>query len=140
MIFSSDVCAELEDNSINIQECEKCERVSHNICSNNMIALYLQRDIHLSTISCSQACMISMDQATPKDRNEEILAIERNIEVYNKWFNKIHRRNSRIKNMTWCVFPKCKKLEDEYFFFSECYKKEPYPPLARNRGVFNKIT
>ena len=31
-----------------------------------------------------------------------------------------------------------KKWEDKYFFFSECYKKDPYTPLARKRGVLKK--
>ena len=35
---------------------------------------------------------------------------------------------------------KVQKSEDEYLFFSECYKKEPSPHLSRNRGVFNETT
>ena len=68
----SDVCAELEDNPIDSRECEKCKGVYHHIWSNNMAALYLKRDITLRTVYCSQACMMSIDHATPMEKNKEI--------------------------------------------------------------------
>ena len=63
----SDVRAELENNPIDSRECEKYERVSHHLCPNNMAALYLKMDITHSTVYRSQACMMSMEQATPMD-------------------------------------------------------------------------
>ena len=42
------------------------------------------------------------------DGNEEIMAIESNIEVYYKWFKEIHARNKIINNVAWGVFQKYK--------------------------------
>ena len=81
MRCSSDMYAELEDNPINSWECCKCKRVSHHIWSNNMEALYLQRDIPPSTVYFVQYCMMSMEQVTTIDVNEEIVAIKSIIEV-----------------------------------------------------------
>ena len=67
------MCAELEDNPIDSQECKKCEVVSHDLFPNNVSALFLQRDITHITIYCGQYCMVSMDQATLMDGNEEVL-------------------------------------------------------------------
>ena len=73
------MCGELGDNPIYSQDCAKCKGVSHHLFSNNMAALYLQRDIPIIDVYCSQSYMMSMDQATPK-----IVAIESNIEFYYK--------------------------------------------------------
>ena len=40
-----------------------------------MEGLYLQRDITPHTVYCSQACMMSIEQATKVYGNEEIVAI-----------------------------------------------------------------
>ena len=40
-----------------------------------MSALYLHWDITYSTVYCSQACMMSIEQATKVYGNEEIVAI-----------------------------------------------------------------
>ena len=69
------MCYELEDNPIDSRECVKYEGVSHHLFPKNMAALYLQRDITHSYIYCSLDCMMSMEQATPMERNEEIVAI-----------------------------------------------------------------
>ena len=82
--------------------------------------------------------MMSMEQVTPTYGNEEIVAINSTIEVYYKRFKEIHARNKGIKNVAWGIFQKCKKSEDEYFFCSECYKKEPPPPLDSKKGFINK--
>ena len=47
-----------------------------------------------------------MDQETPMGGNEEIVAIESNIEVYYKQFKEFHARNKRIENVVWGVFQK----------------------------------
>ena len=57
--------------------------------------------------------MMSMEQATATDGNEEITAIESTIEFYYKRFKEINARNQEIKNLAWGVFQKCKKTEDE---------------------------
>ena len=57
--------------------------------------------------------MMSMEQATATDGNEEITAIESTIEFYYKRFKEINARNQEIKNLAWGVFQKCKKPEDE---------------------------
>ena len=75
MICLSNVCAKLEYNPIDSRECAECKGVYNNIWSNNMEGLYLQRDITPHTVYCSQACMMSIEQATKVYGNEEIVAI-----------------------------------------------------------------
>ena len=62
----SDVCAELEYNPILSREYAKCKGVSHKPCPKNMAASYLHWGITHSIVHCSQACMMSMEQAIPK--------------------------------------------------------------------------
>ena len=59
------MCDELEDNPFDSLECAKCEGISHNLCSNNMAALYLQRYIPPSNFYFSQDFIMSIEQATP---------------------------------------------------------------------------
>ena len=59
-----------------------------------------------STVYYSQACMMSMDQATPIDRNIESAAINSTIEVYYKLLKEIKLINKIIKNVAWGVFKK----------------------------------
>ena len=96
MRWLSDVCDELEDNTIHSRECAKCKGVSHHICPRNLVALYLQRGITHITVYCSKYCMMSMEQATATDGNEEITAIESTIEFYYKRFKEINARNQEI--------------------------------------------
>ena len=93
------VCAELEDNLIDSWECTKCKGVSRNLCSDNMAALCLQRDIPNSNVYYNQACMMSMDQSTAMNGNEETVVIYSTIEFYYNWFKEIHARNKGIKNV-----------------------------------------
>ena len=112
---------ELENNPIDSRECTKCKGVSHHLFPKNTADLYLQRGITLSSVYCSPACMMSMEQAMSMDGNEKIVAIRSNIEVYHKYFREMYARNKIIKNVAWGVFQKCKNSEDEYFFCSELY-------------------
>ena len=79
MRFSSDVCAELQDSTINGLECAKCEGVSHLLFFNNMADLYLKRGIPPSTVYCNQACMVSMDQGIPMKPIPVLFDIKSNI-------------------------------------------------------------
>ena len=83
----------------------------------------MQRDFPLSTVYWSQDCVLSMDQETPMGGNEEIVAIESNIEVYYKQFKEFHARNKRIENVVWGVFQKWKNLRINNYFAVNDIKK-----------------